>query len=185
MHEIGRGISANKMCAPRGRPGAKRLQQEERAAKNEDKGIASTPRGPVGASTISSTHVPLRYAYARAYVKDARSCSRCSALSARCKLQKSSCDLPPSDMSPLGFRRESFSQASFLPSLALLLQFSRPVCSRAILINSSTMQRGNAFLLYTFIRACTRIHYVMYGFRQPPLLSSNVKRYFGRTLASL
>ncbi|KAF3424097.1 hypothetical protein E2986_12344 [Frieseomelitta varia] len=67
MHEIGRGISANKMCAPRGRPGAKRLQQEERAAKNEDKGIASTPRGPVGASTISSTHVPLRYAYARAY----------------------------------------------------------------------------------------------------------------------
>lgn len=112
MHEIGRGISVNKMCAPRGRPGAKRLQQEERAAKNEDKGIASTPRGPVGASTISSTHVPLRYAYARAYVKDARACSRCSALSVWCKLQKSSCDLPPSDMSPLGFRREP--QASFL-----------------------------------------------------------------------
>lgn len=47
-------------------------REEERAGRNEDKGVASTPRGPVGASTISSTHVPLRYAYARAYVKDAR-----------------------------------------------------------------------------------------------------------------
>lgn len=55
----------------KGRRRARWLRQEERAAGNEDKGIASTPRGPVGASTISSTHVPLRYAYARAYVKDA------------------------------------------------------------------------------------------------------------------
>lgn len=87
MHKI--GISANKMCVRqevvRGRSVCR---EEERAARNEDKGVASTPRGPVGASTISSTHVPLRYAYARAYVKDARGWSRCSILSgpgANCK----------------------------------------------------------------------------------------------------
>lgn len=33
------------------------------------------------------------------------------------------------------------------------------------------MRRWNDFLLYTIIRACTRIHYVMYGFRQLLLLS--------------
>lgn len=87
MHEI--GISAKKTCVRqevvRGRGVCR---EEERAARNEDKGVASTPRGPVGASTISSTHVPLRYAYARAYVKDARGWSRCNILSgpgANCK----------------------------------------------------------------------------------------------------
>lgn len=43
---------------------------EEWEAGNEDKGSSTPPAGPVGAPTISSTRVPPRYAYARAYVRD-------------------------------------------------------------------------------------------------------------------
>ena len=127
MHEI--GISANKIyvcvcvcvraCGDRSSGGEGVLRrEEERAGRNEDKGVASTPRGPVGASTISSTHVPLRYAYARAYVKDAREAGAAAAFYPVPVQTAKEFHVPPSDMSPPGFQREP--QPFLPPSLRLL-----------------------------------------------------------------
>lgn len=144
MHEIGRGISANKMCTKRSSGGevvvARRTSGQERGQRNRVD--APWPRRCI--HDIIYPCSPLRYAYARAYVKDARACSLCSRFirPGRCKLQKSLCDLPPGLYVAAGIprrnRKSLFSSSSHVA-----------VCSRAILINSWTMLQRNAFLLYT------------------------------------